>query len=141
MDVLLQGRTILGQLVTYVGGQLQAGVAVGLCLLVQHVLRHGLQAGYQRVVARYLVVGLLHERLVGQLLVLELLVELGGLVAGIGQVEDVFLLLRIEHQRVLVGALHDGDELVAHLFALFLVLFQSFRQLAVVVRQLRAQYL
>ena len=137
VDVLSQRRTVLLQRVTDTGGQRQTDVAVGSGLLVQHVLWHGLKTGYQRVVAGYLDVGLVHKGLERQLLFVELLIQLRGLVAGVSQVEYVFLLLRVEHQRVLVRALHGRNQLLAHHLALFLIHLESFRQLMVVVGQLR----
>ena len=88
------------------GGQGQTYTTVGLGPLSHDVRRHGLQAVDETVVTGYLTAGITDKLAEGQLLALETLVLLGGLMTGIGQVEQVFLLLGIEHQGVLVRLFH-----------------------------------
>ena len=45
-----------------------------------------------------------------QEIIVEQTVEVGGLPAGIGEVEGVVVLLRVEHQGDLLGALHIADQ-------------------------------
>ena len=96
--VVLHGAAVLLQRVAYVGGQCQTDVPIRLGLQAQHSYWHSPQASYQRVVACNVVVGLIQEVLEGQLLFLEQTVLVCCLVAGIGQVEHIFLFLRVEHQ-------------------------------------------
>ena len=92
-DIVLQGGTVLLQRVADVGGQRHTDVAVGFALVIQQGDGHRLQRGDERVVARYLRVGLVHEHLEGQLLATEVVILLGSLMAGVGQVEDIIQLL------------------------------------------------
>ena len=111
----------------------QALLTIGLSLLVQHVAlqavaadadggstllafrhdglhqrgRQHLQGGDEAVVALHLCVHALGNAVVGQAVALEVHVLLRSLMAGIGEVEDVFVLLRIEHQAYLAALLHD----------------------------------
>ena len=45
---------------------------------------------------------------------LEVGILFSGLMAGICQVKNIFWLLRIEHQCVLIALAHDVEKLVAH---------------------------
>ena len=51
---------------------------------------------------------------------MKLLIEVGGLVAGISKVEHIVGLLRIEHQRILVAPLHDVIHVLPYLLVLLL---------------------
>ena len=140
-DVVLHGGTVLLQRVAYVGSQRQTDVSVRLCLFAQHGGRHCPQASYQRVVARNVVISLVQESFERQLLALEHTILIGSLVARIGQVEHVFLLLRIKHQRVLVRSQQRFHQLVAHVLALFLIHFYHLRQFTMIVHKFCAQNL
>ena len=129
------------QRATNLAGQVETGHAVLLALHAEHTVGHLLQTDDQRVVACNLVFGAFHECLERHALALELPILLGGLVTGVGQVEHVVLLLGVEHERVLVRPPHGGHQLVAQLFASFLVDGTAFSHLAIIVIQLGAQNL
>ena len=65
--------------------------------------------------------------------------QFGSLVTGVCQVKHVFLLLRVEHQRVLVSLLHREQQLRNQLFRARLSRCRSGCQLVVVLLQLRLQ--
>ena len=67
------------------------------------------------------------------------MVLLGGFMAGVGQVEHILLLLRIEHQRVLVRPLHGFHQPVAHALTLAFVHLYLLRHLTVIRRQFGTQ--
>ena len=69
----------------------------------------------------------------------EFAVKLGGLLTGIGHVEHVLRLLRVEHQRVLVGLLQREQQLGNHRLSEFLASCRTHRQLIVVLLQLGLQ--
>ena len=140
-DVVLHHGAVVVQRVADVGGEGQTDVAVYLGLLVEHGDGHGTQGTYQGVVAGNVGLHLCDKRLERQLLALEVVILLGGLMTGVGEVEHVVLFLGIEHQRVLVRTLHDVYQLIAYLFVLLAVLFYHLRQLTMVVGKLCAQYL
>ena len=121
------------------GGQRQAHGAVRPRLLAHLRGVHRREGPHQAVVAGYLAAGLTDELAEGQLLPLEVLVLLRGLVAGVGQVEQILLLLRVEHQRVLVRLPHGLYQVAYHLSVLLLALQLLRAELLVVLGQLRPQ--
>ncbi len=126
--------------VLYRHSQCQAHAAVGLRLGREHRHGHLLQTAYQTVIACYLVLCLLNVVLKRQLLALECLVLLRRLMAGVCKVKHIAFLLRIEHQRVLVAAVHYAYQLGKHLLGALLFRLALLRQLAVDSCQLGAQY-
>ena len=118
------------------GGKGQTDTAVFLGLSAHDVRGHGLQTVDEAVIACNLLTDIVDIHSEGQLLVLETLVLLGGLVAGVGQVKQVFLFLGIEHQGILVRLLHRPCQIPEHLLILlplfialaaqFLIVFHQF---------------
>ena len=119
-EVLHRVAVLLERRADFLGeGKTDETVLLSLC--IEHATGHGFQRVDERVVAGYFAIRPAHELLERYALAHELLILLGSLMAGVGEVEHVLLLLRIEHERVLVGTLHSGYELVAHLFGAFAV--------------------
>ena len=100
------------------GRQGQTHAAVCLGPLSHDVRRHGLQTVDEAVVTGYLTTGVADELAERELLPLKTLVLLRGLMTGIGQVKQVFLLLGIEHQGILVRLFHGLSQIRKHLLAL-----------------------
>ena len=110
-DVALQLTLTLGQHLSDALCQGQTRVASLTAVFRRHHHRHGLQSGDEAVVACQVDLVALQILGEGQLVTVELIILLRGLMTGVGQVEHVALLLRIEHQRVLVGLLHRQQQL------------------------------
>ena len=140
-DIVVQRRAVLFQRIADIGSQRHADISIHLRLVFQQSHGHRLQRPDERVVAGYLRLRLLQEHLERQLLPLEVLILLRSFVARIGQVEDILLFLRIEHQRVLVRTLHGFHQPRPHTLTLLLVHLYLLRHLAVVDGQLRTQNL
>ena len=94
-----------------------------LCLAVLDVLLHlerrwnVAQRLHKILIACYLCVHTLHDAVVGHASLAELAIQFGGFMACVCHVEREVLLLRVEHQRNLVAALHERN----HLLVLLLV--------------------
>ena len=139
VDVVSQLLVVLLQRAADAHGECQADVPVGARRRAQRVLVHLVEVHDEAVVTGNLAVGAVDERAEGQYVLLEPRVLLSGLVTGVGQVEDVFRLLRVEHQRVLVAAVHDVHQLVEHLLLLLLHESRLAVEFPVVVHQLSPQ--
>ena len=105
------------------GGEGQTDAAVDLCLLAESIRRRCRQTIDQTVVARHVAAGLVDELPERQLLTLELLVLFRSLMTGVGQVEQILLFLRIEHQGVLVRLFHGLRQTLKHRLALLFTQF------------------
>ena len=105
-DVHLDAVVAIAQAVRQIGDILQLG-------------RQAAQGLDQAGIALDLDVQLAGDLVVRQAVGIEILVFLGHGFQGIGQVEGVLLLLRIEHERQLVALLHDGDHPLVLLTVLF----------------------
>ena len=64
----------------------------------------------------------------------------GSLMAGVGQVEDVAIALRIEHDGVLVGLCHDADKFLDDSLLLFFRQLVLLLQVEVILAQLGAEH-
>ena len=137
-NVFGQLGTTLLQLVAYAGGQNEADLTVLERFLAQDGGWHLLEADDERVVTGDIHVGTVQEAAEGQLQVLEFAVLLCGLMAGVGQVEDVLLLLRIEHQGVLVTLYHHVAQLLAYLLVHLAATLLTGLHLVILGGQLRA---
>ena len=93
VDVTLQGAFVVVQLGTYALCQHQTGVAVLCTVLGHNVCRYAVQVVYQAVISGYLALGLFQETGKRQLLAVEVVILLCGLVASVSQIEHVVLLL------------------------------------------------
>ena len=120
MNIVLHLLAVLRQSPADIHGISEAYVSVCLSLFVQHHRRHALQHVHQTVISQYLVVNLLNHLTERLCVFLEIHEQLRRLVTCVGEVEDIFRLLRVEHQRVLAAPLHYGEELLAHHFVLLL---------------------
>ena len=96
--ILLHGILVVLKHTAYVHGQRQADVAVHLGLRTEHHRGHLAQHIYERVIAGNVRVAAVDEVLERHYLLPEVLILLRGLVAGVGKVEHVVVLLRVEHQ-------------------------------------------
>ena len=98
---------------------------------VRHTLRregadiHRTEVVDQTVIPAYFDVGIAHECPERACIVPEILILFGGFVARIGEIEDVSVLLRIEHQGVLLALVqriyqlfHDLEALLLHVIRL-----------------------
>ena len=141
MNVVGYLSTVLSQGVTNVDRQRQTDVTVHAGTVIKHGFGHGLQAGHQTVILCYVSIGVGKEGLERYLRTLELMILSGGLVAGVGHVEHVVLLLRVEHQLVLPALLHRLNQLTSYLLVLFLPLGGHACQVATILGQFRPQYL
>ena len=103
LHILLHLRAVLVERAPDVDGQCETHVAVYLGLLGQCSHIHLAEVVDEAVVAVHLNVGIVDISLERTGVDLEPAVLLGGLVAGIGQVEDVAAALRVEHQGVLLA--------------------------------------
>ena len=72
-------------------------------------------------------------------MLVEVVILLGGLAAGVGQVEHVLGLLRVEHQRVLVGLFQREQHLCDQLLGALLPDCGAPRQVVVILLQLGVQ--
>ena len=140
VDIVRQLFVVFLQRSTYADGKRHTDVPVDLGFRAQPVGVHLTEVYDEAVVAGNLAVGAVDKRTEGQHVLLKLGILLGGLVTGIGEVEDVFGFLRIEHQRVLVAAVHDCHELAKHALLLFFHQTGVAVELFVVVHQLHTQY-
>ena len=139
VDVLVQLVAVVGQRATNVHRKRQTHVAVNLCTLRQRHLRHVREIDDQTVVAGNVFVGLLHKRAERQDVALELVVLLSGLMAGVGEVEDVFRLLRVEHQRILIGTVQHREQVFANVLLLLAHESRLAFQFGMMLRQLGTQ--
>ena len=99
-----------------------------------------MQTGDKAVVASHLRLAAIKKKLEGELLAQEFIILCGSLMAGIGKVENVVELLRVEHQRILLAVavylLQLGEVLLGVLTAHGLTL----AHVTVALRKLAAQY-
>ena len=121
------------------GGKCQTYAAIRSCLFSHDVRGHGLQTVDEAVVTGYLPACVTDEFAEGQLLTLETLVLFRGLVTGVGQVEQVFLLLGVEHQGILVRLFHGLSQVSEHLLTLFALFGALVVQLLKMFGQFSAQ--
>ena len=138
-DIVLHLLGVFFQSALDDGGKGQTDAAVGFGLFAHDVRGHGLQAVDQTVIAGYLPTCVADKLAEGQLLALETLVLFRGLMTGIGQVEQVFLLLGVEHQGVLVRLLHGLGQVLEYLLTLPLLLIALVAEFLVVFGQFCAQ--
>ncbi len=122
------------------GGQGQTHAAVCSCLFAHDIRGHGLQTVDKTIVTGYLATGITDKLAEGQLLALEPLVLFRSLVTGVGQVEQVFLLLGIEHEGVLVRLFHGLSQIPEHLLTLSSLLRTLVAEFLIVLNQFCAQY-
>ena len=121
------------------GGQGQTHAAVCSCLFAHDIRGHRLQTVDEAVVARYLPAGVVDKLAEGQLLALEPLVLFCGLMAGVGQVEQVFLLLGVEHQGILVRLFHGLSQVSEHFLTLLPLFYALVVEFLIVFGQFCAQ--
>ena len=138
-DVLLQLPGVALQHGADVLGQHQTGVALLVAVLRHDDVGHTFQTPDQTVVTGDVLLRLVQELGEGQLLLVEVPVLLRGLMTGVGQVEYVVLLLRVEHHRILVGALHRLQQLGEQALRALPPGGTAHRELAVVLLQLCLQ--
>ena len=122
---------VLLQSLSYGYGEAETLVAVCLCLGAEHVVGHVAQAVGETVVSGDVYLCPVEEGDERNPDPRKPIVLFGSLVAGVGEVEDIVLLLRIEHEGVLVGVLHGVEELVAHPLAHLREAFLPFAHLVV----------
>ena len=108
--ILTHALAVVLQRAEDVHGKREAYIAVHGGFVAQTARRHVVQTVYQTVVTGHLGVQLLNSRTEGEYGAVVVEVELGGLMAGIGEVEHVLGLLRVEHQRTLVAAADNVDQ-------------------------------
>ena len=108
---------VLLQSLSYGYGEAETLVAVCLCLGAEHVVGHVAQAVGETVVSGDVYLCPVEEGDKRNSDPREPIVLFGSLVAGVGEVEDIVLLLRIEHQRVLVAFSPHFHNPVAYLLA------------------------
>mgnify|MGYP001525673001 CR=1 FL=1 len=95
---------------------------------------------YERVKSRHLYIILIDESSERCRLRLELIKLLSSFVAGICQVEDVTVALRVEHDGVLVGLCHDGHQFLDDLLLLLLGIFVLLLEVEMIARQLTTEH-
>ena len=98
MDVVFGALPVFYKCVTDVRCQGETDIAVCLRLLGKHHHRHLLQTSYKTIVAGDVLFVVGKEGFERQLCTLKTLILFCGLVTSIGEVEDIILFLRIEHQ-------------------------------------------
>ena len=110
-DILLHLVVVVGQSAPDVDGKCQTDVAVELCFGRECTGVHIAQVADQTVVAADFGVGVGDIVAEGCRIVAKLPILFRGGVAGIGKVENVALLLGIEHQSVLLALVVHGEQL------------------------------
>ena len=138
-DILIERCLRVGQRTTDVHRQRQTDVAVYLRTLVEHRHTHVLKADDKTVVASQLGVHPPDILLEGRRLPLEVPELLRSLMTGVGEVEDVVGFLRVEHQRILIAALHRLHKLTPCTLLLLLGSLDVAFLLGVYLLELRTQ--
>ena len=121
-------------------GKGQTDVAVNLLLRAKRRGVHRAKVGDQTVVTCDLGVGLVDILTERTYRLPEVAILLRSLMAGVGQVKHVAVLLRIEHDRILLTALHVADQVGHNLLLSFLLRTRLPLQLVVVVGELDAEH-
>ena len=122
-DILVQLVIAAFQRAQDVYGECKTHVAVDGGTFGKRAVVHGTQHIHQRVESGYLCDRLVEVVLKRNHRLPELMVHLCGLMARIGEVEDIAALLRIEHQRVLAALIDDRIHVRGH--RILLVLHKS----------------
>ena len=137
--ILLRIVPVLHQRIADIGGQCQTHIAVCAGTVGEHHGRHLAQAADKAVIAADFLLGIGHVIPERDLCLLEVLELLSGFMTGIGEVEHIVLLLRIEHQRVTVAVTQETDELFAYDLTALFVLRVLVVELPMIVDQLCLQ--